>query len=398
MLDLAAKDDFENLTPTQVLDNVLQEISLGRSDISPFYWSDMLPSGEVYTTTTTTYTIISSPVFDLLNTYNFSASNYQGLLVYLNDQLLTLNYQYVVSTDSPTLTITVPLTTGDIVKIREYPITYGSYVPNTPTKMGLYPAFRPEIYLDTTYVNPTLVIRGHDGSITVAFTDYRDQVLLEFEKRIFNNLKIASDIPLNYTDVAPGQFRTTDYTPEQVNQILVEDFLSWVGWNKLDYTTQSYVSNDPFTYNYSQSANRLSGKPSLGAWRGIYNYFYDTYTPDSTPWQMLGLSQKPAWWDSEYSAGPYTSGNTVLWDDLAAGIIREPGNVRVDSRYIRPELLQVLPVDSEGQLLDPLQTTIGNYDATSFKRNWVFGDDGPVENAWRTSSCLLYTSPSPRDS
>ena len=386
LLDLSAKGDFENLTPTEVLDNVLQEISLGRSDISPFYWSDMLPSGEVYTTTTTTYTIISSPVFDLSNTYNFSASNYQGLLVYLNDQLLTLNYQYVVSTDSPTLTITVPLTTGDIVKIREYPVTYGSYVPNTPTKMGLYPAFRPEIYLDTTYVNPTLVIRGHDGSITVAFTDYRDQVLLEFEKRIFNNLKIASDIPLNYTDVAPGQFRTTDYTLEQVNQILVEDFLSWVGWNKLDYTTQSYVSNDPFTYNYSQSANRLTGKPSLGAWRGIYNYFYDTYTPDSTPWQMLGLSQKPAWWDSEYSAGPYTSGNTVLWDDLAAGIIREPGNVRVDSRYIRPELLQVLPVDSEGQLLDPLQATIGNYDATSFKRNWVFGDDGPVENAWRTSS------------
>ena len=386
LLDLAAKGDFENLTPTEVLDNVLQEISLGRSDISPFYWSDMLPSGEVYTTTTTTYTIISSPVFDLSNTYNFSASNYQGLLVYLNDQLLTLNYQYVVSTDSPTLTITVPLTTGDIVKIREYPVTYGSYVPNTPTKMGLYPAFRPEIYLDTTYVNPTLVIRGHDGSITVAFTDYRDQVLLEFEKRIFNNLKIASDIPLNYTDVAPGQFRTTDYTLEQVNQILVEDFLSWVGWNKLDYTTQSYVSNNPFTYNYSQSANRLTGKPSLGAWRGIYNYFYDTYTPDSTPWQMLGLSQKPAWWDSEYSAGPYTSGNTVLWDDLAAGIIREPGNVRVDSRYIRPELLQVLPVDSEGQLLDPLQATIGNYDATSFKRNWVFGDDGPVENAWRTSS------------
>jgi hypothetical protein len=386
LLDLAANGDFENQTPTEVLDQVLQEISLGRSDISPFYWSDMLPSGEVYTTTTTTYTIISSPVFDLLNTYDFTSSNYQALSVYLNGRLLTINYEYVVSADSPTLTISVPLVPGDVIVIREYPETYGSYIPNTPTKMGLYPAFKPEIYLDTTYVNPTLVIRGHDGSITVAFTDYRDQVLLEFETRIFNNLKIVSEIPLSYADVAPGQFRTTDYTLEQVNQIIVEDFLSWVGWNKLDYTTQSYIANDPFTYNYSQSSNRLTGQPSLGAWRGIYNYFYDTYTPDTTPWQMLGFSQKPTWWDSEYSAGPYTSGNTVLWDDLAAGIIKEPGNVRVDSRYIRPQLLQVLPVDSEGQLLDPLQAAIGNYDATSFKRNWVFGDDGPVENAWRTSS------------
>jgi hypothetical protein len=386
LLDLAANGDFENLTPTEVLDQVLQEISLGRSDISPFYWSDMLPSGEVYTTTTITYTIISSPVFDLLNTYDFTQSNYQALSVYLNGRLLTINYEYVVSADSPTLTITVPLVPGDVIVIRGYPETYGSYVPNTPTKMGLYPAFKPEIYLDTTYVNPTLVIRGHDGSITVAFSDHRDQVLLEFETRIFNNLKIVSEIPLSYADVAPGQFRTTDYTLEQVNQILVEDFLSWVGWNKLDYTSQAYTASDPFTYNYSQSSNRLTGEPALGAWRGIYNYFYDTYTPDTTPWQMLGFSQKPTWWNSEYGPGPYTSGNTVLWDDLAAGIIREPGNVRVDLRYARPQLLQVLPVGSEGELLDPLQAAIGNYDATSFKRNWVFGDDGPVENAWRTSS------------
>lgn len=386
LLDLSGNGDFENLTSTEILDDVLQQISLGRSSISPFYWSDMLPSGEGYTTTTTTYSIISTSVFDLLATYDFTTSNYQGLLVYVNDQLLIKNYQYVVSADAPTLTITVPLIVGDVIVIREYSQTYGNYVPNTPTKMGLYPAFRPEIYLDSTYVDPTLVIRGHDGSITVAFGDHRDEVLLEFEIRIFDNLKIGSEIPLSYADVVPGQFRTTDYTLEQVNQILVEDFLSWIGWNKLDYTTQDYISNNTFTYNYSQSANVISREPSLGAWRGIYNYFYDTYTPDTTPWQMLGLSQKPIWWDSEYGEGPYTSGNTVLWDDLAAGIVREPANVRVDTRYIRPQLLEVLPVDSEGQLLDPLQSTIGNFDATSFKRNWVFGDGAPVENTWRTSS------------
>lgn len=395
LLDLAANGDFENQTPTQVLDEVLQEITLNRSDISPFYWSDMLPSGEVYETSTTTYTVISTPVFDLSTTYDFTASNYKGLLVYLNGRMLTINYDYVVAIDAPTLTITVPLVPGDVITIREYPQTFGSYVPNTPTKLGLYPAFKPEIYLDTTYTTPTTVIRGHDGSITVAFTDFRDQILLEFETRIFNNLKIASTIPLQLADVMPGQFRTTEYTLEQINNILSEDFLSWVGWNKLDYTTQTYQPGNAFTYNYSQSGNRLTGQPLIGAWRGIYNYFYDTYTPDTTPWQMLGMSQKPAWWDAEYGPGPYTSGNTVLWDDLAAGIIRDPIyglTPLVDPRYIRPQLLEVLPVDSSGNLVDPLISTVGNYDATSFRRSWTFGDDGPVENAWRTSSAWPFAA------
>jgi hypothetical protein len=387
LLDLVANGDFENNTPTEILDIVLQELSLGRSSINPFYWSDMLPAGETYTEKSETYSFTSTPTFDTFQTYNFTASNYLGLLVYLNGELLTINYDYTVAVDAPTLTITVPLAVGDVIKIREYPTTYGSYVPNTPTKLGLYPAYKPDIYEDTTYINPRTVIRGHDGSITLAFTDYRDQVLLEFEKRIFDNLKIQSTIPLIFADVVPGQFRTTDYTLSEINNILSEDFLTWVGWNKLDYTEQNYLASNPFTYNYSQSADKLTRQPvAAGAWRGLYNYFYDTYTPDSTPWEMLGLSQKPTWWESEYGPAPYTSGNTVLWDDLAAGIIRYPNNTQVDPRYIRPQLLQVLPVGSEGELLDPIESVIGNYDITSFKRSWTFGDDGPVENAWRTSS------------
>jgi hypothetical protein len=89
--------------------------------------------------------------------------------------------------------------------------------------------------LDTTYINPTLIILGHDGSKTVAFGDFRDQLLLEFETRIYNNLKIKSPIPLTLVDVIPGQFRTTDYSLSEINQILSPNFLSWIGWNKLAY-------------------------------------------------------------------------------------------------------------------------------------------------------------------
>jgi hypothetical protein len=39
-----------------------------------------------------------------------------------------------------------------------------------------------------------------------------------------------------------------------------------------------------------------------------------------------------------------------------------------------------------------LAAVIGNYDATSFRRSWTFGDDGPVENTWRTSSAWPFAA------
>jgi len=386
MMNLAAQGDFINSTPTQVLDDVIIQMGLGRNNVSPFYWSDMMPSGENYTRTVYVYSPISTSVFDTVQTYDYTTSNYKGMNVYLNGRILVRGYEYTVGVDSATIDISVPLAVGDQIEIREFAVTYGSFVPNTPSKMGLYPAYRPEMYLDTTYLEPTMVIRGHDGSITVAFGDYRDDVLLEFETRIFNNIKIVSEIPLSAAEVIPGQFRTTDYTLAEITDILAPDFLSWVGWNKLDYTSQTYLAQDGFTWNYSQSANKLTRQPLLGAWRGIYNFFYDTMAPNTRPWEMLGFSQEPTWWVDYYGPAPYTSGNLVLWEDLAQGLVRDPAGEYILPEYARPDLLSVIPAGSEGELLPPIDVTTGNYDTTSFRRSWTFGDDGPVENVWRSSS------------
>ena len=389
ILATSIANDYTNMSVPAILDSVLQELSAGKTDINSFYWSDMLPSGSVYTELKTTYTAISVPVFDTTRVYNFTSANYQGLLVYINDQQLLRGLDYVVATDGPRLTITAPISIGDVITIREYDITAGSFIPNTPTKLGLYPASRPIIYLDTTYVNPTTVIRGHDGSITIGFGDFRDELLLEFERRIYNNLKLdGNPIPLVSADVVPGQFRTTNYSLGEINQILGRDFLSWVGWNKLDYKTQEYIATNEFTYNYSTSGNRLSNNRPLvvGAWRGLYNYFYDTTDPNTRPWQMLGFSQQPDWWQDYYGPAPYTDGNLVLWDDLEAGLVRDPAGEYIIPKYRRPGLTNIIPSGSEGQLLSPLQSLVSNYTSTDFRKSWTVGDDGPVENAWRTSS------------
>ena len=393
LLDTAVRNDYTNYTIPDMLTAIINDITTGRTNLNPFYWSDMLPASSVYTQSTYTYTSISTPVFDLSTTYDFTSSNYKGLLIYVNNELLTINYDYVVATDGPRVTITVPLAVGDVINIREYATTYGSFVPNTPTKLGLYPEFKPEIYLDTTYVNPTLVIRGHDGSITVAFGDFRDQLLLEFETRIFNNLKIHSNIPLPASEVIPGQFRTTDYTLAEINQILSTDFLSWVGWNKLDYKNQDFISSNEFTWNYSACGNKLSGTTNLtespmpaGAWRGIYKYFYDTDYPNTRPWVLLGFSDQPSWWEDIYGSAPYTSGNLVLWDDLELGRVADPAGEYILPQYARPGLTQVIPAGDEGQLLSPFDSVVGLYDSSQFQKSWVFGDGGPVESTWEKSS------------
>lgn len=405
LLETVIRSEYPLDTPvSQILDLAIYDITRGRTNINPFYWSDMLPSSATYTETTTVITPITPVTFNTIQTYDFLESNYHGLLVYVSrpgpnqttlTTLLTRGIDYVVSTDSPQLTIISPLNTGDAVIIREYASTVGNFCPNTPTKLGLYPKFVPQQYLDPNYTEPTVVIQGHDGSVTVAFNDIRDEVLLEFERRIYNNLKTdGNPVPLGVEDVVPGFFRTTDYTQVEITDILNESFLTWVGWNKLDYTTQIYNPENPFTYNYSSAGNKINGQPLLGAWRGIYKYFYDTTSPNSTPWEMLGISEKPDWWETRYGPAPYTSDNLVLWHDLEQGLVADPVAPYVKPAFARPGLTTVIPNGTENiipgildsNLLAPIDSVVGPYDPTAFRKSWLPGDGGPVEYAWWTSS------------
>jgi hypothetical protein len=398
LLDISVRNDYTNYTIPEMLTAIISYVNTGRTEINPFYWSDMLPASSVYQESVVTVTPITTTTFDLTTTYDFTSSNFKSVLVYVNGVLLQRGYDYEVSPDAPTLTIITQLNVGDVVTIQEYTTTYGSFVPNTPTKLGLYPAWRPEIYVDTTYINPTPVIRGHDGSITVAFGDFRDQLLLEFETRIFNNLKIKSEIPLQVADVIPGQFRKTGYTLNEINEILSSDFLSWVGWNKLNYQAQDYNPGNEFTWNYSAAGNKLTGVENtrnesplpVGAWRGIYRYFYDTDYPDTRPWEMLGFSEEPAWWVDVYGAPPYTNNNLVLWDDLAQGRVADPAGEYFLPQYARPRLQEVIPTGSEGQLLSPFDSVVGQYDSSQWQKSWTFGDGGPVEATWFKSSSYPY--------
>ena len=402
ILDFVANNDWSGKSTATILDSTLLSINAGKNSMAPFYWTDAIPSGNDYQTTTYTFSPISTYVFDTLYSYDFTSANYNGILVYLTPKatgvqtiLIGDGEEYTVATDGPRITIDstkITLVDGDIITIREYTATYGSYIPATPSMLGLYPVYMPQSFVDNTYITPTTVIQGHDGSLTVAWEtgDYRNDVLLELEKRIYNNIKINTaekyDPPLRASDVIPGQFRTTNYTLTEINNILNVSFLAWVGASRVTYKDQTYDADNQFTWNYSNSENRLDDDPLLGFWRGIYFDLYDTDSPHTRPWEMVGLSVKPAWWNTKYGPAPYTSGNLVLWNDMANGIIAYPTGDVVVEQYKRPQLLDCLPTDSQGNLVSPMQSIVGSYDSNSFVKSWVAGDYAPTQTAWRRSS------------
>ena len=390
---------------SDMLDDVLDIIASSKSQSSPFFWSDMLPSKTPAVVNSYKFAIgISNTVYPLSKVYSFTVANYESILVYVSKLVngimqytqLIKNVDYSVNPDEPYLVISTQLEDGDTITVKEYNQTYGNFVPNTPTKIGLYPKFIPEVILDETYLRPTYFIKGHDGSLTRLYDgfneygnliDFRDKVLFEFECRIYNNIKVNAKLPLTYSDIFPGQFRTTNNTYDEVMQLYTTSFLNWVGLNRIDIASQYYDSNNEYTWNYRKSKNKLDNTFfNQGNWRGIYIWFYDTATPHATPWEMLGLPVKPVWWDERYGLGPYTSDNSLLWTDLSQGFIYNNGNPIIDNRYKRPDLLKILPVNTKGELLSPFETVVGNYNVKGFQSDWVTGDAGPAEYSYLKSS------------
>lgn len=410
-LELAANLDIDRTNIADCVDSIISKINDLKNNSFPWYYSDMIPYAAMGFNKIE-YTVLSATIrsYEISSIFQDLVLQNKAVFVYLTRTvdaqtttiLLVKNKDFYFDQTRPAITFynNFTLLYGDKIEIVEYSNTDGSYIPETPTKLGLYPKFVPEIYTDNTYRTPTQVIQGHDGSITPCFGDYRDDVLLELERRIYNNLKIEYN-PNNFNlyDYIPGKFRVTGYTNAEFNQILSTSFFAWAGTNKVDYTTNNvFKSSDPFTWNYKNFRDSFNGESLPGTWRSIFRYYYDTDRPHTHPWEMLGFSQKPDYWNDRYGPAPYTGGNAILWSDLSQGYIHSGARAGFDIRYLRPNLNFIIPVDESGNLKPP--TAIGGVDpntgityalVTDFasdKANvsYALGDGGPAETAWRRSS------------
>ena len=374
---------YEGVAADRV-DEIISSITKGRNQTFPFFYEDMLGYGENVTTRSYTVLGASQTEYAIDSMHDMTKPNNRAVYVYLNDVQLLLGSQYTFSTTDDSVNITATLAEGDKIVIKDYADTTGSYMPVSPTKLGMYPKFKPETFTDDTYITSTTVIRKHDGSIVKAYGDERDNLILELEKRIYNNLKTSYDSTLvKIHDVVPSVFSSTEYTAGEIDDVMATDFYSWAGRGNVQYINNTtFLEGSPFTYNYARSTSNKSGDNLPGYWRAIYKQYYDTDAPHVRPWEMLGHSEKPTDWESTYGSAPYTSGNSILWNKIAT----EPG------RYGKPGILDYLPVDASGNLLDPLQIgLVKDLDVAGRSSGWKFGDQAPAETAWRRSSAYPFT-------
>jgi len=387
-------------TPSKQVDLILEQINKDKSKTDPYYFSDMVPYRAGVKTNITvvdprikTYPLKTNFILDTLSN--------KAVIVYVNDLQLIYQADYYFN-EQGFVVINHTLVENDTISIVEYDSTDGSFIPETPTKLGMWPKYKPMLYLDTTLVTPRWMIQGHDGSHVLAYgtygasgvADYRDAIILELEKRIFNNIKVEYNTEIfDIAELVPSYNRPGDYSRKEFDQVLAPSFYQWASLVDRDFTKPlSFDRNNPFTFKYN-SFSTPDGQETPGYWRGIYQWIYDTDRPNICPWEMLGFSIEPLWWKTLYGPAPYTSDNLVMWKDISEGFIRNPNAPAVQTKkYIKPFLLKHLPVDATGNLVNPLVSgfisgTITAHSQTDF----VFGDGSPVETAWRRSSHYAFS-------
>ena len=391
-LRIAGVSAFEGNISERV-DQILLEFSKSKYiDRSPFYFSDIAPY-KGFTQREYVVQDVRLPVFVIDSIFNPQAQTTRSVLVYVNEVQLVYLVDYNFSKTDAFVNILFPLHKNDRIVIKDYVSTNGSYIPYTPSALGLYPSYVPTIFIDDTYATPVKAIQGHDGSIIVAYNDYRDDLILELEKRIYNTRRVNYNSNIfNIHNVIGGYYRSNVtlafYTRSEINNVLLPEFLKWNALIDQDYSSNYYFNPDSgFTYNYSNffAPDGVTYLP--GWWRAIYIYAYDTDRPHSHPWEMQGFTIKPVWWDTIYGKAPYTSENTVMWTAIEKGVINTPGYRRTESRYARLGLLKHLPVDADGNLLSPIDSNfVKDFSLINATGNFTFGDGAPVETAWRRSS------------
>lgn len=362
----------------QTLEMILREVIAFRVGKNVFNRTYVVPFGDNFireqqTVNTNQTEIITSSFLDLSKIEH-------SLLVFATPQgsietdMLLVDTDYIIVDYNP---ITIRLFRSDLLGATITTKLYtaerdSAQCPPTPSVMGLYPLYSPEITMDDSFETPQQVIVGHDGSRVPAYGDVRDQLLLDFEQRIYNAAKKefreANSLPeLSTFDTRPGLYRTTGYGYTEWYNLMRYYFSTWTSVNELDpIINEFYDVNDPWTWNYRGTSDTFPGH-----WRGLYEYYFDTVRPHTHPWEMLGFTEQPLWWIEQYGTD-YGSGNTALWDDLESGIIRQGSRSNIindlylltNNPYARPQLFENIPADADGNLLPPNKLNSGTVENT----------------------------------
>ena len=247
---------------------------------------------------------------------------------------------------------------------------------------------------------------------------YYANLLLAVEQRLYD---ISITYPLNKLSMSDIITNTADSVTFYDN--LNTQYLNYVSSKNLDPNNNDYLLSNPYTWNYRDiplttqffdtsvlsviTPNTQTIK--WGArWYSIYQILFNTMYPHLEPWKLQGYLNEPTWWASQYVD---TSGTrrwkAQMWTNIAAGItpvgIPTPTTPPKTYTFFCVNILDtnngyaldvLLPPYVTGPTAFKQQTLLWGIPTTNLiqyiTRGYTFGDQGPTEQVWRSSTAYQY--------
>ena len=378
----------------QLVDRALESMNVGKNNRDLFANSNMLKYKE-YEENTHSWTSSDSPVFLLpqtINTYD-DTDNHVQVFIREGDgytgtvwRSLVKGQDYTLTDNKVTITASVMYDSNGqcLANVRWYSLNSPSFVPPSAVKLGFSDSYLPQV--------SSTVLYGHDGSVTArkgsdlytrtaAAFNIEDAVLFELETRIYNNL--SNTTTLDYKTLMPNASNPSTYTWNDLTESLRSSFNKWKTRENVTSISEAseYDASDKFTWNYSDVT------PNIGGWRGIYTYYFNTDRPHTHPWEMMGYTSKPSWWDTNYSWID-VSKRTALITALKTGHYNDPALSKLHNpvyAYTAYDWDNDTLVTNALVLNDPVTANVVTT-PTNPAKEFVFGDWGSIENNWRSSS------------
>jgi hypothetical protein len=138
---------YEGVAADRV-DEIISAITPGRNSTFPFFYEDMIGLGRERFNQIIHGAGCVTTEYALDSQHDITTPSNRAVYVYLNNVQLLLGTEYTFSTTDDSVTISKTLAEGDKITIKDYTDTTGSYMPPSPTKLGMYPKFTPGTFTD----------------------------------------------------------------------------------------------------------------------------------------------------------------------------------------------------------------------------------------------------------
>ncbi len=402
------KTNYEDMSSYDLLSLALENIFLTDADQSKFWThSNMIGWGEKLDNyREVDYNVMGE--FDLDGEFEpISHRAGQNLLLQItyDGKLLTRRKDYTLLSDGDQY-VKIQFAEhmiGRVVNIKQWYGRFMCQVPASVAKIGLSPVYQPEIYLDKTYSADTYFLLRHDGSRyylesgvdgNLRPVNPIEDLLYEYELAVWANLEydIVENQFQEIFEARPGYFRPKETTFVNYHSNFINDTNNWLTENNVyDIINNTYDSANSFTSIYQLGSGDYAESTITGSWRLIYKYVFDTDRPHTHPWEMLGHTIKPLWWDNFYSWTD-TNKRVALEKALRIGRLNSPADSAIVNPYFAKcngkDKVENFPVDNNGNLLPPDHPDISSWlDIIKLDEEytWSIGSFGPYEQVFAST-------------